>query len=189
MRRLGLLTLAAGAMALGFGLPSAGRADDGMPHFRADPRPEPMPSLAFQTPDGKATSLRAFAGKVVLVNLWATWCPPCVHEMPALDRLQAALGSQDFQVVDISIDHGGAPVVGAFFASHGLSHLKPYLDPSGDVVSALHLRGVPTSILVDRDGKELGRLEGGAAWDSPAARALIEQAEHSSTVALDRAAD
>lgn len=188
MRRLGLGMLGAGVLALALGTPSAGRADDTMPHFRSDPQPAPVPSFAFQAPDGKPLNLHAFAGKVVLVNLWATWCPPCVHEMPALDRLQAALGGQDFQVVDISIDRGGAPVVNAFFAGHGLTHLKPYLDPSGDAVSALHLRGVPTSILIDRNGKELGRLEGGAPWDGPAARALIEQAEQSATAAVDRAA-
>jgi thiol-disulfide isomerase/thioredoxin len=139
----------------------------------ADP-PQPAPALQFTDGDGNQYSLADFKGRVVLVNLWATWCVPCVKEMPSLDRLQTALGGKDFTVLAISQDRGGARVVDPFLDKLGLSALKRYLDPKGTVGRAFAVRGLPTSVLIDRDGRELGRLEGGAEWDGPAAQAMIK---------------
>lgn len=134
----------------------------------------PVPEIAFIDADGRRVGFEDFAGKIVLVNLWATWCAPCVKEMPALDRLQAALGGDDFEVVAISVDRGGRKVVDPFFADLGLSDLSIYLDPQGLTMRGLKPRGLPTSILVGRDGVELGRLEGDAEWDAEEAEALIK---------------
>jgi thiol-disulfide isomerase/thioredoxin len=117
--------------------------------------------------------LSDFAGRVVLLNLWATWCAPCVREMPTLDRLQAELGGPDFEVVALSSDRAGAAAVEPFFRTHGLSRLGVYLDPQGEATRALGTRGLPTTVLIDREGREVGRLEGVAEWDSPEAKALI----------------
>jgi thiol-disulfide isomerase/thioredoxin len=160
---------AALAFGNGKGPPHAGE----MQKFTPLDAPRPAPDVTFSDADGRSTSLAAFRGKIVLVNLWATWCAPCVEEMPALDRLQAALGGDTFAVVAISSDRAGAKAVDPFVEKVGLKALKPYLDPPGAATRAFAARGLPTSILLDRDGNELGRLEGKAAWDSADAKALI----------------
>ena len=113
------------------------------------------------------------AGKVTLVNLWATWCAPCVAEMPSLDRLQGDMGTNDFEVVAISVDKGGAATVAPFFAKQDIRHLRMYLDPAGAVLRPLDVSAMPTSILIDRTGREVGRMKGEAKWDGPQAKALI----------------
>jgi thiol-disulfide isomerase/thioredoxin len=138
--------------------------------------PQPVPDLALVDADGAAVSLRAFRGRVVLLNLWATWCAPCVKEMPALEHVQTALGGKDFAVVTVSEDRGGREVVAPFFRDHGLSALPMILDPGNQAMAALHLRGLPTSILIDRSGNEIGRLEGGSDWTDSAIRRLIAAA-------------
>ena len=125
--------------------------------------------------DGAAVTLGDFRGRVILVNLGATWCIPCVEEMPALDRLEARQGGKDFAVVAISEDRGGNRAVEPFLAKLGLSKLTSYLDPKSAASGAFQVRGLPTSILIDRDGLEVGRTEGGMAWDGVAALALIER--------------
>lgn len=114
-------------------------------------------------------------GKVVLVNFWATWCPPCVVEMPALDALQARLGSDDFEVVAISMDRRIEDAE-AFYAERALEHLALYFDPNMNMGFAAGARGLPLSVLYDRNGIEIGRLDGDADWASPEAIALIEAA-------------
>ena len=133
----------------------------------------PAPGTAFADDTGRSVSLADFRGRVVLVNLWATWCQPCIREMPALDRLAAAMKGTDFAVVLISQDRGGAHVVGPFLQQLGLKVLQTYLDPKSAVGQAFAVRGLPTSILIDRDGTELGRLEGAEEWDGAAAQALL----------------
>ena len=137
------------------------------------PTGRPAPDIAFVTAEGKPATLKDFAGRVVLLNLWATWCAPCVREMPSLDRLQAELGGADFEVVALSSDRSGKAAVEPFFRSHGLSELAIYLDPKSEATRALGARGLPTTLLIDRRGREAGRLEGAAEWDSPEAKALI----------------
>jgi thiol-disulfide isomerase/thioredoxin len=134
---------------------------------------EAVPETVFGNAAGDEVTLADFRGKVVLLNLWATWCGPCMREMPSLDRLQAALGSEGVKVVALSQDRGGLKVVERFYAKHGLKNLGIYLDPKGKLSRALGARGLPTSVLIDREGRAVGRLEGPAEWDSPEALALI----------------
>lgn len=135
--------------------------------------PVPIPAATFTDGDGKPVTLADKRGKVVLLNIWATWCPPCVREMPSLDRLQARFGGRDFEVVAVSEDRGGAAVVNAFYKRLGLTSLALYLDPNAGVSRALNVLGLPTTILIDRDGNEVGRVPGPADWDSGAAEALV----------------
>ncbi len=133
----------------------------------------PVPAAGFMALDGSEFSLADFRGRVVALNFWATWCGPCIREMPSLDRLQAALGGADFTVVLISQDRNGAEVVQPFLAKLGLENLTSYLDPTFALFRAMGGRGLPTTILIDADGNELGRIAGAAEWDTPEALALI----------------
>jgi thiol-disulfide isomerase/thioredoxin len=146
----------------------------GMRKFTPADPPQPAPELAFVGPDGARVELADFKGKVVLLNLWATWCAPCVKEMPALDNLQSRLGGEDFEVVALSLDRGGRKMVEPFFEKLGVKHLAIYLDPQSTAMSALKPRGLPTTILIDRQGYEVGRLEGEAAWDGADAERLLK---------------
>ena len=128
--------------------------------------PRPIADLRFEDGNGRAVSLADFRGKLVLLNIWATWCAPCRREMPTLDRLQAELGGPEFEVVALSIDRKGLEVVSAFYAEIGISRLAAYVDGSGKAAGALGIRGMPTTLLIDQDGRELGRLVGPAEWDS-----------------------
>jgi thiol-disulfide isomerase/thioredoxin len=141
----------------------------------ATTRGEPV-ALDFIDGAGAARSLAEWRGRVVLVNLWATWCAPCVEEMPALDRIAARLGGPDFDVVAISVDRQGAAVVAPFLGKLGLTRLAPYLDPSNAAVRVLGAPGLPVSVVLDREGRELGRVLGAAEWDSPAFEALLRRA-------------
>lgn len=136
-------------------------------------RPRELANLQFSDGAGRPTRLAAFRGRVVLLNVWATWCPPCVEEMPTLDRLQATLGGPGFEVVALSIDHAGLPVVREFFDRTRIKHLQPYMDTFGDAKSSLAVAGVPLTLLIDREGREIGRKLGPAAWDDPQMVQLI----------------
>ena len=129
--------------------------------------PRPAPEIQFENGQGEAISLAGFRGKFVLLNIWATWCAPCRREMPTLDQLQAELGGPDFAVVALSIDRKGLPAVQEFYAELGLETLAIYLDETGAAQRALSVFGLPTTLLLDRDGNEIGRLLGPAEWDSP----------------------
>ena len=133
------------------------------------------PAIEVHFTDGEAQplTLAAFRGKVVLVNFWATWCAPCVREMPALDRLQAELGGADFQVVALAQERRGLDSVKRFIKKHGIAALDIYVDKSSKSSRAFAVIGLPTSVVLDRDGTELGRLVGPAEWDSAEAVALI----------------
>jgi thiol-disulfide isomerase/thioredoxin len=138
----------------------------------ADP-PKALREIRFTDGEGRTRTLADFSGKVVLLNIWATWCTPCREEMPTLDRLQAALGGDAFEVVALSIDRQGLAVVRRFYDQIGISHLATYIDSSSRAFRDLAIVGVPTTLLVDREGRELGRLVGPAEWDTPAMIALI----------------
>lgn len=145
-------------------------------NFIAVPSPQPVPELALVGPDGEAASLEDFRGRVVLLNFWATWCAPCIHEMPALDRLQAALGGDEFTVLVASVDRGGLDVAAPFLEELGIEHLQTHIDPAMAGFRALGGKVMPTTLLLDAQGRELGRLEGPAEWDAPEAQALIRAA-------------
>ncbi|MBV8849979.1 MAG: TlpA family protein disulfide reductase [Methylobacteriaceae bacterium] len=143
-------------------------------------QPRPVTALAFNGPEGQSETLDAFKGRVVLLNLWATWCVPCRQEMPALDRLEAKLGSPDFTVVAVNIDTTRLERPKAFLNEVGVKALSFYSDPKADVFYRLKqagkVVGLPTTILIGRDGCEIGTLAGPALWDSPDGVALIEAA-------------
>ena len=126
----------------------------------------PAPAVSFVDLAGNTVSLSEFAGKVVLVNLWATWCEPCLREMPSLERVQSRLGDK-IAVVAISEDRGGSKTVEPFIDKLRLKSVKIYLDPKSAMERAFKVQGLPTSFLIDRQGRVLGRVEGGAEWDAP----------------------
>jgi thiol-disulfide isomerase/thioredoxin len=128
---------------------------------------KPVGAVQFVDAALQARTLADFKGKIVLLNVWATWCIPCRKEMPVLDRLQAKLGGPDFDVVPLSIDRGGTPVVRKFYDEVGIGALPIYVDVSGQAVATLRVTGFPTSLLIDRTGLELGLVIGPAEWDSP----------------------
>jgi thiol-disulfide isomerase/thioredoxin len=129
--------------------------------------PKPIASIAFEDGQGRRRNLAEFRSKVVLLNIWATWCSPCRREMPSLDRLQGLLGGSDFEVVALSIDRAGLEVVRKFYADIGIRNLAIYIDSAGKAPRELATIGVPATLLIDRDGRELGRLVGPAEWDEP----------------------
>lgn len=141
--------------------------------YEATVPPKALVDITFTDGDGAPSTLADRRGKVVVLNLWATWCPPCVREMPSLDRLEAALGGPDFEVIALSVDRGGAAVVLPFLENLGVGALGVYLDTSSRVLGALGIVSLPTTILIGRDGNELGRVVGPAEWDSVQAMALI----------------
>ena len=148
--------------------------------FQPATDPDDLSGLTFKGPDGADTTLASFAGKTVLVNIWATWCIPCRTEMPALDRLEAAMGGKDFQVVAVNIDLNAADRARAFLAGIGVDKLAFYSDPTSGLFAKLRGRGLalglPTTLLVNGKSCRMGVVEGPAAWDSNDARALIRAA-------------
>lgn len=154
--------LLAGIAALGL----AGRAE-AKPLMPLHDAPREMLSPPFVNGAGRDLTLEDFRGKVVLLNIWATWCVPCREEMPTLDALQARLGGDDFHVLPLSIDRAGLKVVRRFYNEIGIQHLDMYLADSTRAMWAFGALGLPTTILIGRGGKELGRLVGPAEWDSP----------------------
>jgi len=130
--------------------------------------PRPLPALALTDLEGAPLAADALRGRLTLLNVWATWCAPCVKEMPALERLQSQLGGPGFAVVALSVDRGGAHQVKPFLEKAGLSRLTIALDQPGAAMQALELRGLPTTLLLDAEGREVARFEGAAEWDAPA---------------------
>ncbi len=138
--------------------------------------PEPLPEFVFLDASGKERSLKDWRGKVVLLNLWATWCIPCRKEMPGLERLEKELGSDKFQVVALSVDRVGIEGAKKFLDGIKVSGLGVFADPTVRVTSTLKAIGLPATLLIDRDGREIGRLTGPAEWDSAEAKALVKAA-------------
>ncbi|MCW4462527.1 TlpA family protein disulfide reductase [Sphingomonas sp. BT-65] len=135
---------------------------------------EAAPALAFQAPDGKPATLAAFKGKPLLLNLWATWCAPCVREMPALDRLAQREGDR-IRVLTVSQDLEGAAKVTPYFAKAGFKALQPYLDP--DVGLSTHYGvNLPTTVFYDAQGREVWRVAGDMDWDGDTAKAWLAEA-------------
>jgi thiol-disulfide isomerase/thioredoxin len=141
-------------------------------------KPAPLPSLSFEGPAGKSLTLADFHGRDVLFNLWATWCVPCRQEMPALDRLEAKLGGQSFEVVAVNIDTVRLHRPKAFLDEIGVKSLGFYSDSTADVFQVLKqdgkVLGLPTTILIGKDGCEIGTMSGPAQWDSDEAVALVK---------------
>jgi len=142
--------------------------------------PRIPPAISFAAADGQPKSLADFKGKTILVNLWATWCVPCRQEMPALDKLQAELGGDDFQVVAINVDTRNPDKPKAWLQENGIRNLAYYADPAGKLLQVLqksgHVVGLPTTFVVDASGCEIALLKGPAEWASPDALAFMKTA-------------
>ena len=136
-------------------------------------KPRRLLPFEFYDGSGRSTTLRRFHGKFALLTVWATWCSPCTEEMASLNRLATLFERKDQEVIPISVDPSGAPVVRAFYARLRLGGLKVYVAPSSSAMHALGVIGTPTTLLIDRDGLELGRVVGAARWDDPATIARI----------------
>ncbi len=147
-----------------------------MAAFLVRSKPQELPEISVAQADGATKPFSDWRGEVVLLNIWATWCHPCREEMPTLDKLEAALGGSDFEVVAVNIDKGGTEKAKTFLQETGVTHLALYTDPSSKLFSALKAVGMPTTLLINREGYEIGRLVGPADWDSPEALALIKAA-------------
>lgn len=155
---------------------SPARAGPGL--FEPVDPPVPAPTVALTDLEGRRVTLEDFAGKVVLVNLWATWCPPCVAEMPQLDQMAEAM-AEDVRVVAVSMDRN-AKLVTDFLARQPVDHITVLHDPKQALGRALEARGLPTSVVLTPDGQVVGRLEGMANWASPWVRGwLLEQGDSS----------
>jgi thiol-disulfide isomerase/thioredoxin len=137
--------------------------------------PTPMPVITFFSADGSAHRLEEFRGHGMVINFWATWCAPCVAEMPSLAALSKALAPRDIAVLPLSSDRGGAKAVMTWFGAHGITGLPVLLDPRGDAARALGADGIPTSVVVDRQGRMSARLEGAANWSDPTSVALVQK--------------
>ena len=135
--------------------------------------PEQIASPNFQDKMGQPVNLDSFKGKVVVVNFWATWCPPCIAEMPALDKLQSELGGKDFTVIAISTDRDGIKKSAPFYRRAGIKNLALYNDKRGSLLDAFGAKNLPITLVLDREGRVVGRIEGAANWDSTEAKALI----------------
>ena len=148
----------------------------GIDALHALPEPRKL-DLHFTDADGVARSLADYAGKGVVLNLWATWCVPCVREMPALDDLAKLVAGDGIVVLPVSSDRGGAAVVERFYGEHGIAHLPVLLDPMGAMARGLNLRGIPTTLLIDKQGQQVAWLEGSADWSSPDAVTVVRHAK------------
>ena len=145
---------------------SIAAAQDQSKKFIVHEAPKPIAEFQFEDAGGRFRSLADFHGKIVLLNIWATWCVPCRKEMPTLERLHAALGGPDFEVVALSIDRS-MDAIHKFFAEVGIQRLAIYRDSSAKAPRQLGVVGLPTTLLIDREGLEIGRLIGPAEWDAP----------------------
>ncbi|TYO90863.1 TlpA family protein disulfide reductase [Oceanicella actignis] len=141
--------------------------------FHASPRP-PV-TAEFAAPDGARASFADFAGKITLVNFWATWCPPCRKEMPSLDRLRALAASDEVEVVAVNVERRGRKKAAEFFAQNGIDSLAPYADETGALPPEMGILGIPVTVILDREGREIARLQGEARWDAPEVVALLRE--------------
>lgn len=147
---------------------------------------DPAPDTPLAALDGSTVDLHRYRGKVVVLNVWATWCAPCAAEMPSLDRLRAMANPAELAVAAISID-AQSSIVRGYLAEHRLTGLTVLLDPDQKLVSqaparieagALRLRGLPVTYIIDKEGRVAGYIVGAAMWDSPEARDLLDYFIH-----------
>lgn len=129
--------------------------------------PRDIPDLVFIAKDGARTPITDFRGRTLLINLWATWCAPCLLEMPMLDSLANATAGPGFEIIALNQDRGGLETASPFWQEHGFTGLSLYLDDGLTSGRALAARGLPLTILIDSEGRERARLEGLATWDDP----------------------
>ena len=139
-----------------------------VPLLKTHATPVPIQPVVFENSDGQQRTFSDFQGKHLLVNVWATWCPPCRKEMPALDRLQVLIGpNREPEIVAISVDPVSFDQLRAFYSVVGISNMAIYRGNEADIFQPLRIVGLPTTLLIDHDGQEMGRLIGPTVWDAP----------------------
>ena len=137
--------------------------------------PVAVAEAPFTLEDGGEATLSDYAGQVVLVNFWATWCAPCREEMPMLDALQQELGGEDFTVLTIATGRNPPPAMAAFFEEAGIEALPLHTDPRQALAREMGVLGLPVTVILGRDGLEIARLQGEADWSSDSARAILTE--------------
>lgn len=150
-------------------------ADSGLEKLEWADDPQPASDVPFQNGNGESISLADFEGKVVVVNLWATWCAPCIREMPTLDTLQSEMGGDALEVIALSQDREGEKVARPFIEKNEWSNLDLYLSPDLAFARDSNIRGLPTTLIIDKAGLEVARLEGTAEWDAPDIKAVLQK--------------
>ncbi|KAA0895215.1 TlpA disulfide reductase family protein [Oryzomonas rubra] len=133
----------------------------------------PAPAITVNSLNGKPLNLSDLKGKVVVLNFWATWCPPCREEIPSMMKLNSAMAGKPFQMVAVSIDEGGQPAIESFFKTSGFS-LPAYTDPDNRAAKAYGITGVPETFVIDKNGILLKKVIGPMAWDSPDVLSYLE---------------
>jgi len=140
---------------------------ESLANFEATVPSKPAPETPFFVTEDRTRTLADHVGKGVILNFWATWCAPCVREMPALDRAHAALAGDGIDVLTISEDRDAPRAAPKFFDKNGITNLEPLFDRRGKLLRALGVPGLPTTVVFDRTGREIGRVIGIAEWDDP----------------------
>ena len=144
-------------------------------HFTPLSKPLPVPDVAFIDANGLERHFADWRGKGIILNFWATWCGPCVREMPSLDRLAGQVADEGIVVIPISGEQNGRAIVRAFYERKGIKNLDIYLDPERSVAIEFGLQFLPFTVFIGRDGLVLGSLNGFAEWDSPEGLALVRR--------------
>jgi thiol-disulfide isomerase/thioredoxin len=147
-------------------LPLTAQADTFADHFQTAAAARKVPPLVFEDQNSTQHTLSDYRGHYILLNIWATWCGPCAQEMPSLDALQTHIDPAKLVVLPVSEDHGDA-IVTSFYQTHGIKYLPVAIDHAGIATTSFNLQGLPTTLLIDPQGNEVGRVEGNADWSSP----------------------
>lgn len=147
-----------------------------MASLKVFPAPQSVEDVSISSPDG-GTTLASFKGSIVIMNLWATWCPPCIEELPSLNALQFSMDKKYVQVVTVSLDTTGLEAGKKYLTEHNLMALPPYIDLNHSVQGMQILDkspGIPITLILDPQMRALAMLQGNADWNGAAARAVIE---------------
>ena len=145
-----------------------------MKTFKLTTNTSARPDISWKDANDNKVTLELFDGKVVLLNFWASWCPPCIRELPSINRLQAKLGGDKFTVIALNIDRGGKPIANRFKLKLKLDKLDLHVDQKNAVARLLKIKALPTTIVFDSKGREVGKMEAAAEWDAKEALSLIQ---------------